>query len=627
MPAIALPEPAHGRFADPALLRRGAVAAHLDHRFPVGRTTDAALHEAGRGAVLHRDQAGRPDQVRLAQAQLGHLLVVALEAEAGPSELGAIESLRHHPAHREAVPDLLQHESREDRENLQPDAVAELVDALEQLRSLELSVVRVRRAHAGLLVFLAGDVGRVRVADVVVAVLADDEPALLRQAVEAEGGEEHVQQARVVAVLHVLHVELPVARQHLAVAAEELGRRLHDAPHLGGDLGPEIRLDRRDPLTHGAEHQPGEDLHPQPARPMAVGPAVGWHPAFAGDASAEGDAGELAFEVVGPVVIDADDLARLAALLQAEQRAAMGAAVLEGMDRAVLVARHHDGHVAQIGGAEGVGARQLRLEAEEGPGIAAEDLRLLLLVQVAIGIDPVRNAREAVARPAALDGAFVGGAFVDVHRASRGACFRRVGEGAERAVPTRLTSRWAGCALPTYSNFTLAALITLFQRSTSSRMKAVASAGVSPTGSAESSARRARTPGSLIAAAMSALILSTIGAGVPGGATTANQAEAAKPGSVSAIVGTSGSEDMRFSLPTAISLSWPLFTSASETPRLSNMMSTSPASRPCRAGADPRYGTWVNFTPAIISNSSEVRCEVVPLPCVAAVVLPGFALA
>ena len=116
------------------------------------------------------------------------------------------------------------------------------------------------------------------------------------------------------------------------------------------------------------------------------------------------------------------------------------------------------------------------------------------------------------------------------------------------------------------------------------------------------------------ASLMSALILSTIACGVFGGATTANHAANSKPGSVSAIVGTSGSEAMRLGVATPSSLSFPPFTSASDTPRLSNMMSTLPATRSFSAGAEPRYGTCWNFTSAISWNSSEVRCDVVPLP-------------
>src|SRR5579883_796413 len=126
---------------------------------------------------------------------------------------------------------------------------------------------------------------------------------------------------------------------------------------------------------------------------------------------------------------------------------------------------------------------------------------------------------------------------------------------------------------------------------------------------------------------MSALILSTIARGVFGGATTAYQAADSKPGSVSAMVGTSGSEAMRVGVATASRRSRPLFTNASETPRLSNIRSTLPATRSANAGAEPRYGTCCSFTPAIIWNISEVRCEVVPLPWVADVTLPGRARA
>src|SRR5229473_2879264 len=94
--AVGLPEPAHGGFAHAAFLRRGAAAAHLDHRLLAVRAADAALHEARGGAVLHRDVAGRADEIGLAQAQLRHRVVVVDIAEAGPHQLGALEALRHH---------------------------------------------------------------------------------------------------------------------------------------------------------------------------------------------------------------------------------------------------------------------------------------------------------------------------------------------------------------------------------------------------------------------------------------------------------------------------------------------------------------------------------------------------
>src|ERR1700682_2349163 len=103
-----------------------------------------------------------------------------------------------------------------------------------------------------------------------------------------------------------------------------------------------------------------------------------------------------------------------------------------------------------------------------------------------------------------------------------------MGKGAERAVPTRTVAagalRFLPLTGPRLHIFTLAALITLFQRSTSSRMNVAVSAGVPPTGSADRSSKRLRISGCLIPSAMSALIRAAIGAGVFGGATTANHA-------------------------------------------------------------------------------------------------------
>src|SRR5207344_1633174 len=108
-------------------------------------------------------------------------------------------------------------------------------------------------------------------------------------------------------------------------------------------------------------------LEPQLARPVILGPALRRHAALAAEPLAERNAGEVARKIVAPVVIDADDVARLAALVEHQQRSAMRAAVLEAVERTVLVARHHDGHRSEIGAAIAVGSRQLGLEAKEAP--------------------------------------------------------------------------------------------------------------------------------------------------------------------------------------------------------------------------------------------------------------------
>src|SRR5215831_7179002 len=79
-------------------------------------------------------------------------------------------------------------------------------------------------------------------------------------------------------------------------------------------------------------------------------------------------------------------------------------------------------------------------------------------------------------------------------------------------------------ASATHSSFTSAALMTAPHRTVSSRMKRAVASGSPPTGWAESSLNRLRTPGERIASEISLLILLTISRGVFGGAATANHA-------------------------------------------------------------------------------------------------------
>src|SRR5260221_5354774 len=102
VPAVLLPQPAHRGFCDARFARLDAAPAHLDERRALRRACRAALHEPGRGAVLERDVACGTDEVRLPHAQLVHLRVVRLVAEAGPHELGPARSLRQHLPHGQA---------------------------------------------------------------------------------------------------------------------------------------------------------------------------------------------------------------------------------------------------------------------------------------------------------------------------------------------------------------------------------------------------------------------------------------------------------------------------------------------------------------------------------------------
>src|SRR5438874_9131883 len=68
--AVRLPEPAHRGLGDAVVVGGDARAAHLHDREKIRRGGDRALHKAGRGAVLHRNIAGRTNQIGLAQTAL-----------------------------------------------------------------------------------------------------------------------------------------------------------------------------------------------------------------------------------------------------------------------------------------------------------------------------------------------------------------------------------------------------------------------------------------------------------------------------------------------------------------------------------------------------------------------------
>ena len=202
-----------------------------------------------------------------------------------------------------------------------------------------------------------------------------------------------------VRVLHVLHVELPVVGQGLGEAADDLYRLSQHARQALEDLGAEVVLDRRRVRGQGAEHEPAHPRRAQLAGPVRLEAEGRRHPALAVDTLLEGDPTEVAPTVVAPGVVDALELALVAAVLEADQRAAMGAAVLEGVDLAVGVPRHHHGHQADVRGAVVARARDVRLQAEEVPDRPLEDATLLGAEHLGILIHPVGHAREGLARP------------------------------------------------------------------------------------------------------------------------------------------------------------------------------------------------------------------------------------
>ena len=91
---------------------------------------------------------------------------------------------------------------------------------------------------------------------------------------------------------------------------------------------------------------------------------------------------QVALQVVGPLVIRADELLGVAAQLAAELRAAVRAAVLEHIDRAVLLARDHDRRRPDVRTDEIAGLRDLGFQRDVIPGAAVEYSLDLALVDV-----------------------------------------------------------------------------------------------------------------------------------------------------------------------------------------------------------------------------------------------------
>ncbi len=266
------------------------------------------------------------------------------------------------------------------------------------------------------------------------AVGAHHDAAGLGQAGDAEGAEEGVEQARVVGVLHVLHVELPVVGQRLGEAAQHPHRLAEHAADAPPHLRAQVLLDGRRLRGERGEHEAVEGGGPQLAGAV-VGLAEGRrHPAPAVAALLERDADQVAAQVVGPRVVDALEVAaRGPAVVERDEGPAVRAAVLEGVDLPVGAAHHDDRHLAHEGGAVVARAREIGLEAHVAPGRALEDAPQLGPVVRLVLVDPVRHPRERGVGPPAIGAGSAHGAAARITRTRASPRGRRAPWSAARA--------------------------------------------------------------------------------------------------------------------------------------------------------------------------------------------------
>src|SRR5688572_5146516 len=350
--SVNLPEAAHRGLGRARQLAADVAAAHLDHRDVVEITLDALLHEAADGAVLHRHQPGGADQVALLDPHAGLLLGVLFEAEQRPDQLAVVDAARDHLPRPDRVEDLLQHEAGEDALDRVGDLVGILHPLVDERGVLQAVVLLLRPDHArvvGLVALVGIALGE---GDVVPAPVILARPAFRRQAVQLEGGEERMQQARMVVVAAVLDVELPVGVAHeLAVAAQDPRLAVQRALHVLDHHRAEVVAQGGRALRERPEDEPADGLDPQADQPVARLLEVGGHAALALYALLEGDAGEVAVEVVDPVMVGAGEVARLgavAARIEADDGALVDAAVHQRVDAAVGLAHHDDRGVADL---------------------------------------------------------------------------------------------------------------------------------------------------------------------------------------------------------------------------------------------------------------------------------------
>ena len=205
-----------------------------------------------------------------------------------------------------------------------------------------------------------------------------------------------------VRVLHVLDVELPVVRQHLHEAPEHLDGLVHHAQEAPVDLRAEIVVERRRPVGQAREDEATERGGAELSRPV-LGLAEGLgHAAQATDALLEGDAEEVAPQVVAPRVIDALEVLGVAPIVEGDQRSAVRAPVLEGVDLAVLAADHDDRHLAHERGPVVARPLDVHLEAHVVPGRPLEDAAQLGLVVGLVLVDPEGDPGQRAAGPRVL---------------------------------------------------------------------------------------------------------------------------------------------------------------------------------------------------------------------------------
>ena len=168
------------------------------------------------------------------------------------------------------------------------------------------------------------------------------ERRLVVGAPEPEGDEPGVQQAGVVRVLDVLLHQLPVARNALAVVAQDGELAAIEQPvKVAQDGGAQKLLQRLHAVVKRRKHHAATGSHLELGQPMLCRVEVRWHAAIdlaiLLHATPKRHTLQVARQGVVPLVVRAGQALAVAMPLAAKRHAPVGADVFHHMDRSILV--------------------------------------------------------------------------------------------------------------------------------------------------------------------------------------------------------------------------------------------------------------------------------------------------
>ena len=214
--------------------------------------------------------------------------------------------------------------------------------------------------------------------------------ARLCGAVEPESIMEQVEQTRVIRIAGVLRIKLPVAVNMLALVSKNLDRLAHDTFDVLDHDRPQKVTQRLYSLREAGEDQPAHRICAQLFETMLLHVEVARHAALTLKPAPERNPDQIAFQIIGPLMIYAFQSGPVAAYLAADQGTAVGAAVNHDMDFSVAASGNYYRGLTNEGRLEVSRLWNFRFQGNERPGFTLKDALLLSLIIFRIGEYPIR---------------------------------------------------------------------------------------------------------------------------------------------------------------------------------------------------------------------------------------------